>query len=72
MERSDEGSIYIHPPKKGWYNTSFKRRPGGCGPQGVLILRRLRHLRRTLRCAIWVFVLVQRQYSGTYTHIFFT
>ena len=34
-------------------------------PQGVLILR------RTLRHAIWVIILEQRQYSGTYTHAFF-
>ena len=34
---------------------------------GVLILRPLRHLRR----AIWVIILEQRQYSGTYTHAFF-
>ena len=33
---------------------------------GVLILRRLRHLRRT----IWVIILEQRQYSGTYTHAY--
>ena len=39
---------------------------------GVLILRHLRRaLRRTLRRAIWVIILEQRQYSGTHTHVFF-
>ena len=45
------------------------------GDWGVLILRRVRHMRRalqrTLRRAIWVIILEQRQYSGTYTHAFF-
>ena len=33
----------------------------------MLILRYLRHMRH----AIWVIILEQRQYSGTYTHAFF-
>ena len=42
---------------------------------GLLIARRLRHLRHalqhTLQRAIWVIILKPRQYSGAYTHAFF-
>ena len=36
----------------------------------MLIVRRLRHLRRTLRRTTWAIILEYRQHSGTYTHAF--